>query len=34
MQQTITWSNIDPDLCLQMASLGRNELMCHDFLLQ
>ena len=26
MQQAITWANVDPDLCRQMASLGHNEL--------
>ena len=26
-QQAITWTNIDPDLCLQMVSLGHNGLM-------
>ena len=26
MQQAITWANVDPDLCHQMASLGLNEL--------
>ena len=26
MQQAITWANVDPDLCRQMASLGLNEL--------
>ena len=25
-QQAITWSNVDPDLCRHMASLGHNEL--------
>ena len=25
MQQAVTWANVDPDLCLQMASLGLNE---------
>ena len=25
-QQAITWANVDPDLCRQMASLGLNEL--------
>ena len=25
-QQAITWANVDPDLCRQMASLGHNEL--------
>ena len=25
-QQAITWTNIDPDLCRHMASLGHNEL--------
>ena len=25
-QQAITWANVDPDLCHQMASLGLNEL--------
>ena len=25
-QQAITWSNVDPDLCRQMASLGLNVL--------
>ena len=24
--QAITWANVDPDLCHQMASLGLNEL--------
>ena len=23
---TITWANVDPDLCRHMASLGHNEL--------
>ena len=23
-QQAITWANVDPDLCRQMASLGLN----------
>ena len=27
-QQAITWANVDPDLCCQMASLGLSELMC------
>ena len=27
-QQNITWSNIDPDLCRHMVSLGPNELPC------
>ena len=26
MQQAITWANVDPDLCRQMASLGLNVL--------
>ena len=26
-QQAITWANVDPSLCGQMASLGLNELM-------
>ena len=26
-QQAITWPNVDPDLCRQLASLGLNELM-------
>ena len=26
-QQAITWTNVDPDICRHMASLGRNELM-------
>ena len=25
-QQAITWANVDPDLCRQMASLGLHEL--------
>ena len=25
-QQAITWANVDPNLCLHMASLGHNEL--------
>ena len=25
-QQAITWANVDPDLCHNMASLGHNEL--------
>ena len=25
-QQAITWTNVDPDLCRYMASLGDNEL--------
>ena len=25
-QQAITWTNVDPDLCRHMASLGLNEL--------
>ena len=25
-QQAITWANVDPDLCPDMASLGPNEL--------
>ena len=25
-QQTITWSNVDPDLCRHMMSLGQDEL--------
>ena len=25
-QQAITWANVDPDLCRQMASLGLNKL--------
>ena len=25
-QQAITWANVDPDLCHQMAALGHNEL--------
>ena len=25
-QQAITWANVDLDLCLNMASLGHNEL--------
>ena len=25
--QVISWTNVDPDLCRQMSSLGRNELM-------
>ena len=35
MQQTITWANVDQDLCRQMVSLGHNELrsflsiLCH-----
>ena len=28
-QQAITWANVDPDICRQMASLGLNELMFH-----
>ena len=28
-QQAITWTNVDPDLCCQMASLGLNELKIH-----
>ena len=26
-QQSITWANVDPDLCRHMVSLGQNELM-------
>ena len=33
-QQAITWTNVDPDLCRHMASLGHNELsswaLCHE----
>ena len=25
-EQTITWANVDPDLCRRMASKGHNEL--------
>ena len=25
-QQTLTWANVDPDLCRHMASIGHNEL--------
>ena len=30
-QQATTWTNIDPDLCCYMASLGHNELTLHIF---
>ena len=31
-QQAITWTNVDPDLCRHMVSLGQNELThCHAY---
>ena len=30
MQLAITWANVDPDLCCEMASLGLNELIYVD----
>ena len=30
MQQTITWANVDPDLCHHMASLGHNVPNCAE----
>ena len=33
-QQAITWANVDPDLCHQMASLGLNQLNLNSKMVQ